>query len=166
MKKHVITLLALGFFCLLGYILSHLDIFSEKPPNNPPPVSEEQKPVNDPQREQKAKEVVEQFIRAYVSYDAKDPLKYVTAIQPYVMKEFYETEATQPHPIDAKISSKQIKELKALAIDDQTTKDMIWNVVTIEVTTLATKKTIQEEKWYWITLTQNQQGTWKVKECR
>jgi hypothetical protein len=167
MKKHLLTLFALGFFCLLGYILSHVNIFPKKPSNPIPPASGIQKPVEvNPANQQKAKEVVEQFMRAYVSYDAKDPLKYVTAVQPYVTKEFYETQAKQPRPIDADISSRQIKELKALQIDDKTTKDVVWNVVTVEVTTLSTKKTTQAEKWYWITLTQDQQGTWKVKECR
>jgi hypothetical protein len=162
MKKHLITLFALGFFCLLGYILSHLHIFPQKPIDNSPSVPGQQKPIED----QKAKAVVEQFIQAYVSYDAKDPLKYVTAIQPYVTKAFYETLATQPRPIDAETSSKQIKELKVFALEDKTTKDVLWNVVAVEVITLTTKKTVQAEKWYWITLTQDQQGTWKVKECR
>jgi hypothetical protein len=167
MNKHVITLLAIGFFCLLAYIVSHVDIFPKRPTDHVPPVSGIQKPIDvNPENQQKAKAVAEQFIRSYISYDAKDPLKYVTAIQPYVTKEFYEMEAKQPHPIDAGISSRQIKELKSFPVDDKTTKDVIWNVVTVEVTTLATKKTIQEEKWYWITLTQTQQGTWKVKECR
>jgi hypothetical protein len=167
MKKHVITLLAVGLFYLLIYILSYVDIPPKESTDRVPPVSGIEKPVDvNPGNQQKAKEVTEQFIRSYISYDAKDPLKYVIAIQPYVTKEFYEMEAKQPHPMDADISSRQIKELKSFAVDDKTTKDVIWNVVTVEVTTLATKKTIQEEKWYWITLTQTQQGTWKVKECR
>jgi hypothetical protein len=164
MNKQVMALVAVGVFVLVGFILKEMDPFSDRQaPSQPVPLSQVQH-VPSEKDEQESKEVAERFLRAYVSYDASDPLKYVEDVRPYVMTDFFQKDASIFPRGRSTVQTQEITTMESFKVDGVTPESIQWNIITIEKITTTDKKSHLQERWYWITLKKDQTGEWKVKE--
>lgn len=167
MNKHVGALLAIGIFSLAGLILSQVDLFPTSPSSDSSPTTpiQQVKKISESDR-QESKKIATQFIQAYTSYDAKNPLQYIERIQPYVMPQFYQNHAKRPIREQANVVSTKLKTIKLFPIDGEDLTNLQWNVVAIKTMKLSNGSTIDTEIWYWLTLDKDQDERWKVKGVR
>ncbi|MGG0332452.1 hypothetical protein ABEY49_26775 [Priestia megaterium] len=114
---------------------------------------------------QSTKEIAKEFVKAFASFDAKNPSKHIEKAKPYMSEDMYENYKEQKERGTLTYDKVVPKNLETTEVSNDNTDVIQWNVIMQGDVYDVDGNAEQEEDWYLVTL-EKQEAGYKVVGVR
>ncbi|MGG0587764.1 hypothetical protein ABE049_26205 [Priestia megaterium] len=137
---------------------------------DPPPTQNNENPYDQTQRNtkedlQSTKEIAKEFVKAFASFNAKNPSEHIEKAKPYMSEGMYENYKEQKERGTLTYDKVVPKNLETTEVSNNNTDVIQWNVIMQGDVYDVNGNSEPEEDWYLVTL-EKQEAEYKVVGVR